>query len=856
MIRLATPVADWQGRKRGIVILNYYGNDLLRAFAGAASDMVGHNMLINREGYWLKSLESSDEWGFMFNHPELSMAARSPVAWEHIRNVDEGQLELDDGLWTWGTVYPLQVGQKSSIGSAEAFAPSRGKLEERQYFWKSVVHLPPRTLSAIRHTTWIKIAWILILLLSLAGLASWLLVRSWKLLASERVKFRTVSDFAYDWETWIYPNGQYAYCSPSCARITGRTANEFLADPDLLLKIIHPDDRVQMAEHLQQHIAPDAPCDLETRIVHPDGQVRWLGHSCQAVFSESGKYLGRRATNRDITERKRLEEEMLRERDFAESLIDTAQAIVLVLDPEGRIVLFNHYMEELSGYQLAELKGESWFDTFLPEKEYEEILKLFKKALAETRTMGNINPIQAKDGRKILIEWYDKTLKDQGGNIIGLLAIGQDVTLREKLTESQRLLKAAVEQSISSIVVTDGDGEIIFVNAGFTLASGYSQDEVIGQNPRLLKSGEISVEIYADLWATIASGRSWIGELCNKKKNGELYWENVNISPIVDEHGKITHYLAVKDDISLRKRAEAEIIRLSKWNELLLNSAGEGIYGVDIEGRCTFINPAALAMLGLSREEVLGHNQHVIFHHHRKDGTSYPQEECPIYQTLHDGIRRGVEDAFFRNNGEIFPVQLSVTPMHEDGQIVGVEVVFQDIAKRKELELELMRLATTDPLTGMSNRRHFIEQFEMELAHVIRFEKPAAFLMLDIDHFKRINDSYGHATGDAVLKHFAVLARQFLRRIDLFGRLGGEEFGIVLPGTDVAGAVFFAERFRSYMADTAAQYGEKTISVTISIGIALFTANDKRPDSIMARADEALYRAKSNGRNRVEVSEI
>jgi diguanylate cyclase (GGDEF)-like protein len=166
----------------------------------------------------------------------------------------------------------------------------------------------------------------------------------------------------------------------------------------------------------------------------------------------------------------------------------------------------------------------------------------------------------------------------------------------------------------------------------------------------------------------------------------------------------------------------------------------------------------------------------------------------------------------------------------------------------------LIRLATTDSLTGVANRRHFIEQLEMELAHVIRFGRPAAFLMVDIDHFKSVNDTYGHATGDAVLRHFTELAKQRLRRVDLLGRLGGEEFGILLPGTDSTGAVLFAERFRRYVADTPAQSGDGPIPFTISIGIAMFNSRDVAADSIMARADMALYRAKAHGRNRVEMS--
>lgn len=306
-------------------------------------------------------------------------------------------------------------------------------------------------------------------------------------------------------------------------------------------------------------------------------------------------------------------------------------------------------------------------------------------------------------------------------------------------------------------------------------------------------------------------------------------------------------------DISARKRAEAEIARLSQWNELLLNSAGEGIYGMDKDGNCTFVNPAALAILGFDRDEVLGQRQHHVFHHHRKDGSPYPEEDCPIYQTLHDGIPRKVEDTFIRKNGELFPVQISATPIHENDVLVGVEVVFQDISHRKKLEEELMHLATTDPLTGVANRRKLIEQLGMELARTRRSGESAAFLMVDIDHFKKVNDSFGHAIGDTVIQHLAELSRLRLRRVDLFGRLGGEEFGILLPSTNGTEAVQVAESFRRYVAETPAPSSKGDIPFTISIGVACLEPGDEAPDSVLARADVALYRAKEGGRNRVEL---
>lgn len=446
-------------------------------------------------------------------------------------------------------------------------------------------------------------------------------------------------------------------------------------------------------------------------------------HGMLGVATRLGLRQARLARNLEqaMIQRDELEEEMRRERDFAEGLIDTAQAIVIVLDAEGRILRFNRFVEELSGYARSELQNADWFAIFPLEAERDAARARFLEAVAGGRSTANTSVIVARDGRRILVEWHDKPVRDAGGAIVGLLALGQDVTERERLAESRLLLSAAVEQSVASIVITDAHADIQFVNAGFTRSTGYTLAEVLGQNPRLLKSGHTPPKAFEDMWAALTRGRPWEGELLNRKKNGEDYWELARISPIVDADGRTTHYLAVKEDIT----------------------------------------------------------------------------------------------------------------------------------QRKAMEAELQRLATTDPLTGVANRRRFLQEMDLELARHKRFGKPAAFLLLDIDHFKHVNDAHGHATGDLALKQLAELSRVRLRRLDLFGRLGGEEFGILLPGTNQVGAMALAEHFRNQVAHTPVQSSAGPITLTVSIGLTTFDPGDADPDAILARADAALYRAKEGGRNRV-----
>lgn len=170
--------------------------------------------------------------------------------------------------------------------------------------------------------------------------------------------------------------------------------------------------------------------------------------------------------------------------------------------------------------------------------------------------------------------------------------------------------------------------------------------------------------------------------------------------------------------------------------------------------------------------------------------------------------------------------------------------------------LEVRKLAATDGLTGLLNRRSFMSGLDGEHARLRRFEtQQASVIMFDLDYFKRINDSYGHAAGDQVLRHFAVLLAQTLREVDIVGRLGGEEFAALLPGADCNAAVDAAERIRTSLQGKPIRWDDSVLTATVSIGIASLQATDTHPDEALARADSALYQAKNRGRNCVVVFE-
>ena len=274
-------------------------------------------------------------------------------------------------------------------------------------------------------------------------------------------------------------------------------------EPERLRKVLSGDTAIFEVDHVCKD-GSTFTCEAVVKLVTIDG-IRLL-------FS----------IERDITERKRVVEDLRAERDFAESLIDTAQAIVLVLDTEGRIVRFNLYMEEISGYRLDEVQGKDWFSTFLPSRDHEKIRRIFKAAVSNIRTRGNINPILTRDGIEIEIEWYDKTLKDAEGRVVGLLAIGQDVTERMRAEEALRN-----KQKLESLG---------------TLAGGIAHDfnniltGIVGNLSLLkseLKSGDEELELIQEAEGACQTAKGLARQLLTFASGGVPVVQTRDLAPIV-----------------------------------------------------------------------------------------------------------------------------------------------------------------------------------------------------------------------------------------------------------------------------------------------------------------------------------
>ncbi len=281
--------------------------------------------------------------------------------------------------------------------------------------------------------------------------------------------------------------------------------------------------------------------------------------------------------------------------------------------------------------------------------------------------------------------------------------------------------------------------------------------------------------------------------------------------------------------------------------QTLINQSNDAIFVIDSDTSAfVYVNDKACSSLGYSDMELL--TLRVI-------DISASLVDMPNWHTYAAHIRkqsRIFEAGHIRKDGSHIPVEItaSYVARREKNFIVSGA---RDISERKIFEHELQRQAQSDYLTGLANRRHFIMRGEEEVIRALRYERPMSMLMLDIDHFKDINDTHGHHAGDIALQMFAALCQEALRKIDIIGRVGGDEFVVILPETDTEGAYELAERLCQSIANQTITT-EKGISIGLTVSIGLTTlavGGEANLDSLLKQADEALYRAKHSGRNRV-----
>ena len=364
-----------------------------------------HIMVLNGDGYWLKSPRPEDEWGFMFKKPELSLASRAPEAWHRIRHEDTGQMQQDDGVWTWQTVYPLTEGQKSSTGAAEAFVPSRGEIETRQYVWKIVAHLSTDVIETYRRGIWSRLLVIGALLLAALGFGSWKLAQAQVATrkSSQRLNEVIWGTNVATWE-WEVQTGSTVF-NERWAEIVGyRLAELSPVNIETWSKLVHPDDGKRSGDLLTRCFNREIDSyECEVRMHHKDGHWVWVEDRGRVVeWATDGKPLRMVGTHQDITVRKQTELSLSESEAQYRNLLQLLQVGVVVHAPDTSVLLANPEACRLLGLSLAQMQGTVAIDpawrfvredgSLMPVEEYPVALALASPHPLENFTLGIRQP--------------------------------------------------------------------------------------------------------------------------------------------------------------------------------------------------------------------------------------------------------------------------------------------------------------------------------------------------------------------------------------------------------------------------------------------------------------------------------
>lgn len=526
------------------------------------------------------------------------------------------------------------------------------------------------------------------------------------------------------------PHPQFVYVSPSSTEITGYTPDEHYADPFLGMKIVPPEDKNILESIFQANFDFNKP--LIIRWIKKNGEIIWTEQKNVPIYNSFGEIIAIEGIARNITAEKQREEFDKFLNEYSTELISleldkifefitnkltrflNSSAIFIFLYDEitKKLILKKSSVNKINFTKIIKLLGKQSKKEIsfkLDELTYNQIAeeKIIQKKSLYDLTFGQIPKILAKSIQKLLnINYLNGISLSKNNNLLGTIIIACNENTKElNLTYLKTLggittnafirylneiklqkLEIAIEQNPASIVITDTNGLIEYINPQFTQITEYTYDEVIGKNPKILKSGEHDKIFYKNLWNTISSGKVWTGEFLNKKKSGELYWEYARIAPIKNNKGKIINYVAIKEDITELKQKNDLLLASMESYQSVFNSVTDAIFIHDKNSVFIEVNKGTETMFGYSKNELIGKNPKFVG---VDDMNDYVKIFEIVQNTFQTGIPTTIEFWGKKKTGEIFPVEVALNKGKYFGEEQIIAIV-RDVSERKKYESELI----------------------------------------------------------------------------------------------------------------------------------------------------------------------
>jgi diguanylate cyclase (GGDEF)-like protein/PAS domain S-box-containing protein len=382
-------------------------------------------------------------------------------------------------------------------------------------------------------------------------------------------------------------------------------------------------------------------------------------------------------------------------------MVKTIPSVLFKGYADWSVDFFDDKFEQATGYSQEDFSSRKlkWDQIILPE-DLESAKEIFKAALKGNRSYVREYRIKTKSGEILWIQERAQIICDQDGMIEYVTGTCSDISKEHEigvtLEENERNFRQLIESVPSVVFRGYADGSVdFFIDDKIKDLTGYSLEEFASRRKRwtdliLPEDVETCKEVVKAALKT--AHKSYVRQYRIKAKSGEVYWIRERGQIFCNDQGKMVSIAGTFSDITEQHDLETKLERYRQQNEMILNSVGEGLFGMDRQGNVTFFNPAALQLTGYQANEVIGQNLHALIHHKRADGTAYPVVECPMNNTLTTGKINQIDDEiFWTRNGEPLPVEYMTTPIKQDEQVVGVVGVFRDITQRKLGEMELKR---------------------------------------------------------------------------------------------------------------------------------------------------------------------
>jgi PAS domain S-box-containing protein len=507
-------------------------------------------------------------------------------------------------------------------------------------------------------------------------------------LRESELKFKTVADFTYDWEYWIDNDGNYLYVSPSCERISGYKIEEFIENPDLLIEITHPDDKNMLIDHHKHSFLSPSIGEIEFRINRKDGSEIWISHNCQPVTNENGDFLGRRASNKDINDRKKAENALKESEHKFRELVENAADSLFVHDFDGNFVDVNKQACESLGYTREELMElnvvdvEQDFDIKSAQKEWLKIKPRDPFTLYghQKRKDGTVFPVEVRFAAV-----------EMGGQKM-FMGLVRDITEKMKAEKNLRQIQQRFEQVAKSagewIWEVDSKGTYVYSSPVIKDLLGYEVEELVGKKhfydlypvneKKTLKNSAM------ELFTNTKPFKGFLNT-CVHKDGYTVIMESTGI-PLISDTGELRGYIGVDADVSEKYLAQQKLKESEEKYRHVVESAAEGIALIDINGTVIETNPKALEMVGLNQNDVIGQN---IVNIAPSIGIDL-NELLTSFNNIMNGKQIPKNEwEFVNNNGQKKFVKSHYSPLKKYGKTIGLALVLEDITELKLREKKL-----------------------------------------------------------------------------------------------------------------------------------------------------------------------